>query len=57
MRREIERIEEKQLVPVLVLRKEHEETKELPIEALDVPISQLLKIYKSREVPRRWNIQ
>ena len=49
--------EEKQLTPAQILRKEQEEMKELPLEILDVPISQLLKMYKSREVPRRWKVQ
>ena len=52
----MEKREEKQLVPDRVLRKEQEEMKELPLEDLDVPISQLLEIYKRREVPRRWII-
>ena len=53
----MERREEKQLTPAPVLRKEQEEMEELPLEALDVPISQLLKMYKSREVPKRWKVQ
>ena len=48
--------EEKQLVPDPVLRKEQEEMKELPLEVLDVPISQLLTMYKSRDIPRRWTV-
>ena len=41
----MEKREEKQLVPSPVPRKEQEEMKELPLEALDVPINQLLKMY------------
>ena len=51
------RIEEKQLVPVQVLRVERGGMKELPLEELDMPISQLLKTYKHRELPRRWSAE
>lgn len=48
--------EERQLVPVHALRKE-QEMKEMPLEVLDMPISQLLEMYKSREIPRRWGLE
>ena len=50
----MEKREEKQFVPPPVPRKEQEKGELLPLEALDVPISELLKTYKSREIPRRW---
>ena len=49
--------EGEQLVIDPVLRKEHEDREELPLEVLDVPISQLLQMYKSRDVPRRWRVE
>lgn len=53
----MEEREEEQLVPEPILRKEREEAKELPLEDLDMPVSQLLKMYKSREIPRRWSAE
>lgn len=53
----MENIEKKQLVPALVLRKEQEAIKELPLEVLDIPINQLLIMYKNRELPRRWSAE
>jgi len=49
----MEKKDERELIPVLVRRKEREEKKELPLEVLDVPIGQLLE---SREISRRWRL-
>ena len=56
-RLKMEKREEKQLSSSPVPRKEQEEKELLPLESLDVPINQLLKIYKRREAPRRWKAQ
>ena len=52
----MEKSEEKQLVPTRDQREEREEMREIPLEELDIPISQLLEMYKRREVQRRWKI-
>ena len=53
----MEKREEKQLVPSPDMQKEQEEGELLPLEVLDVPVNQLLKLYKSREIPRRWKVE
>jgi len=47
----MERREEKQLGTDPALRKEQEQTKDLTLEALNMPIDKLLKMYKRREIP------